>query len=696
LTALAASASLPVLAGMALAQTAVTPLDEITVTATRNPVRAFDYPGMVTPVTGEEIGKAVPTNPRDIFFSVPGLTYGGGARRTGQTPSIRGFDGSDIIVTIDGARQDWVTAHDGRFFIDPLLLRRADVVRGPTSAVYGSGGLGGTIAFETIDPTDLLAPGAKAGIRSSFGGQSVNGELSIGQGLAIRPFENFSMLGYVVGRNSGDIRLGNGVDLIAKDQVRSALVKGVYDDGTLKIRGSWLRFANRPLEPGNPQIGNPTTTFPLIRREVTTDQLSGEARYAPADMPLIDVGARLYRVETKNDEKEAGPRPLFSRTLTTDGFVIDNRSRFMLGPKLGALLTVGVEGARNSFETSNPQGPGLNNGTPAGNTNLFGVFAQGDITWSQPLGLPGTLLVTPGLRWDTYASENAINRSNESDAVSPRLGVSYAPVEWAFVFANVGRAFRAPSLTELYADGIHFRLGPFVTNRFLPNPDLKPQTAVSYEAGFGLRFDDLLKPADRLRLKASYYHTDVSNLIDAQVLQPAVTDPRCFGAPLPACARFNGTTVVRNVGKAEISGFEVEGRYDAGLYYLGGTLFTVDGKDKRTGASVGTLAPLIGRLDGGLRIFEGQLTLGARATFASKFDKGTPADRPGVDPAQVRAGYSVWDLYARIEPKVKGLEGFRLDLGIDNVFDRSYEVVFANAREPGRNLKGLLSYSKSW
>jgi hemoglobin/transferrin/lactoferrin receptor protein len=673
-----------------------TPLDDITVSATRNPVRAHDFPGMVTPVQQEEIQKAIPTNPRDVFFSVPGVSFGGGARRTGQFPTIRGFAGSDIIVTIDGARQDWVTAHDGRFFIDPQLLRRVDVVRGPASSVYGSGGLGGAIVFETLDPSDILAPGHKFGLRSTVGAQSANGEISVGQAVAIRPFDTFSMIAYFVGRNSGNIRLGDGTELRAKDAVRSGLVKAVYDDGEFKWRAGWVRFGNRPLEPGNPQIGNPSTLFGLIRRDVISDQLSFDARYAPKSNPLIDIGLRIYNVETKNDEQEFSPRPLFSRTLTTSGFTLDNRSRFTLGPSVGGIVTVGIEGTRNTAETSNLQGPGQNNGTPSGKTSLFGAFVQGDFAIANPGGLPGRLLISPGLRFDTFESENANNRNNKAQAFSPRLGVTYAPVEWGFVFANVGKAFRAPTLTELYSDGIHFRLGPQIANRFVPNPDLRPQTGTTYEAGFGLRFNDLLLAADTFRFKASLYQTEVSNLIDARVRQPNPPFFCFFPGFNPACLPFNGTTIVQNVGKATLRGWEMEGRYDAGLFYLAANASYVEGKDKRTGASVGAQTPLKLRGDAGLRFFEGQLTLGARATFADVFNRTTLLDSPIIDPAARRGGYTTWDLYATIAPRGFGLDGLRIDLGVDNVTDRQYQVVFANVKEWGRNYKGLISYTRSW
>jgi hemoglobin/transferrin/lactoferrin receptor protein len=698
--ALAAAVSLIALTTAASAQTTAptTPLDDITISATRNPVRAHEFPGMVTPVQREEIEKSAPTNPRDIFFSVPGVSFGGGARRTGQTPSIRGFSGSDIVVTIDGARQDWVTAHDGRFFVDPQFLKRADVVRGPASSVYGSGGLGGAIAFETLDPSDILAPGHRFGIRTTFGGQSANREVSVGQAVAIRPFANFSMLGYFVGRNSGSIRLGDGTDLFAKDAVRSGLVKAVYDDGEFKWRAGWLRYGNRPIEPGNPQTGNPAANAAtgVIRRDVTTDQLSFDARYAPKSNALIDVGLRIYQVETKNDEKEFTARPVFTRTLTTTGFTLDNRSRFMLAPGIGGLVTVGVEGTLNKAETSNPQGAGQNNGTPSGKTSLFGAFAQGDFTIANPGGLPGRLLISPGLRFDTYESENANSRNNRAQAVSPRLGITYAPVEWGFVFANVGKAFRAPTLGELYSDGIHFRLGPQIANRFVPNPELRPQTGVTYEAGFGLRFNDLLLAADTFRFKASIHQTEVSNLIDARVRQP--TPPGfCFAPGFnPACIPFNGTTTVQNVGSATLRGWEMEGRYDAGLFYVGANASYIEGKDKATGASVGAQTPLKFRADGGFRFLEGQLTLGARATFADAFNRTTLVDSPIIDPAARRGGYTTYDLYATITPRGYGLDGLRIDLGVDNVFDRQYQVVFANVKEWGRNYKGLVSYTRSW
>ena len=65
-------------------------------------------------------------------------------------PARRLAFGPDVIVMFDGARQNFGSAHDGRFFIDPSLLKSVEVLRGPASSLYGSGGTGGIIEFRTM------------------------------------------------------------------------------------------------------------------------------------------------------------------------------------------------------------------------------------------------------------------------------------------------------------------------------------------------------------------------------------------------------------------------------------------------------------------------------------------------------------------------------------------------------------------
>ena len=65
-------------------------------------------------------------------------------------------------------------------------------------------------------------------------------------------------------------------------------------------------------------------------------------------------------------------------------------------------------------------------------------------------------------------------------------------------------------------------------------------------------------------------------------------------------------------------------------------------------------------------------------------------------PLDERGDYLVNDLYLVFEPESGPLKGFRLDLGVDNVADADFEVVFAGVSQPGRNFKAVLSWSKGF
>src|SRR5690606_7293667 len=123
-----------------LAQGGAVVLGPISVTATSNPLAAFDYPGMVTVVDRERIDSIQPSTADDILRYVPTVEFSGGPRRSAEVPSIRGFSGPDVIVLFDGTRQTFGSAHDGRMFIDPSLLTSVEVLRGPASSLYESGG----------------------------------------------------------------------------------------------------------------------------------------------------------------------------------------------------------------------------------------------------------------------------------------------------------------------------------------------------------------------------------------------------------------------------------------------------------------------------------------------------------------------------------------------------------------------------
>ena len=82
--------------------------------------------------------------------------------------NLRGYDRRGVLVLVDGVRQGTDTGHLNSTFLDPALIKRIEVVRGPSALLYGSGALGGVIAYDTVDAKDLLEPGKTAAIGCSL------------------------------------------------------------------------------------------------------------------------------------------------------------------------------------------------------------------------------------------------------------------------------------------------------------------------------------------------------------------------------------------------------------------------------------------------------------------------------------------------------------------------------------------------
>tara|TARA_R110002167_G_scaffold31600_2_gene103731 strand:- start:338 stop:2431 length:2094 start_codon:yes stop_codon:yes gene_type:complete len=667
-------------------------LAPVSITATRNPIKAFDYPGMVTVIGREEIDTSQPSTPDDLLKLVPNVEFTGGPRRTGELPSIRGFSGPDVVLLFDGARQNFGSAHDGRFFIDPSLLRSVEVLRGPASALYGSGGTGGIIEFRTLQAADLLRPGESVGGWVSTGYQSAADE-KIGTFTAYgRPLEGLDLVASLSKRDSGAIQLGNGQELsTADDDVLSGLAKASYSFADHhRLEGSYLSFNNDAREPNNGQgLGDDN----LVDKEIRSDTLRAAYSYNNPDNAWLDLDIVVHRNattvdETRLDGNGAGPAgERLRRDVDSYGLRLDNRSHLTLSDSVALTLTYGGEYYRD--EQDGAAGGAQRDGVPDAEASAAGVFAQAQLSLTEPLGLiPGDLLIIPGARFDDYQASSALAADNSDSAFSPRIGVSYLPREWLLTFANYAHAFRAPSFDELYLTGTHFQIplgGATVVNRFVPNPDIKPQTTRTFEYGVGLTFDDAFVNNDLLQVKASRFDIRGEDFIDLQVIQPALF-VACNPFVPGAC---DGTTRNVNVPRARLRGMEIEASYEnhRGLLSLGYS--KINGKNQDTGARLGVLTPDQFTLHAGLKLPEFDSIVGWRLLIADDFNKVNAA-------TDARAGYDVHDIYLSWQPSQQLLRGARLDLGIDNLFDEAYSRTYTGAAEPGRNYKAAIRYGMNW
>ncbi|MEO1014809.1 MAG: TonB-dependent receptor [Pseudomonadota bacterium] len=691
---------------------AASQLDEITVYATRNPLPAFDYPGAVSVIDREIIDDFNPSTLFDIFDSIPGAQFNGGPRRTGQVPAIRGVGGAGVLVLFDGARQSFLSGHDGRFFVDPDLVQAVEVVRGPTSALYGSGALGGTIALRTITASDFLEEGETAGVKAAAGYQSVNDEFRLsGTGVWRSEDNKTDIVANFTRRMSGDIELGSGDTLPADDDLLSSLLKATVrptDDLTLAL--SWIRFGGQSQDPNNPQGANQAAPDNgLVNRDIDSNTAQARLTYNPASNDLINFNLTGYYTRNEVGEDEVDTTRFITREVRTFGVVADNRSQFSFGDAADLTFTYGGEYYEDEqVGTDNATPDGTRGGVPDATGRFYGAFVQAELALNKPFGAPGVLTFIPGVRWDRFENEAVGEQDTDDSAVSPKIGVSYKPVKELIIFGNWAEAFRAPSFNELYADGVHFQIpnlsvpgpfGPFgppafVTNFFVANEDLQPEDSQTWEIGAGVDFENVFFDGDSLTAKGSYYNSDVDNLIDLQVnipftcfLTPGQLPP--FAPPCGSGAPFGNTSQNVNVTNADLTGVEVEFQYDSRQFYVRGNFNAIDGTNEDTGEFVGSLVPNTIFLDGGLKFWDGDVRLGSRVTIAEDFDEVN-------DPTLFRDGFTFADVYAVWQPGRGALEGLRVDLGVDNVTDADYEIVAAGVSQPGRNFKATISWSQGF
>ncbi|HEV7268900.1 MAG TPA: TonB-dependent hemoglobin/transferrin/lactoferrin family receptor [Falsiroseomonas sp.] len=637
---------------------AATPLDAVTATATRTPIIAGDAAVPVTVVPREVIERRDARSVLDLIRDIPGVESSGVPRTTALQPVIRGLGDERIVLRTDGARNNFNAGHRGRTFVDPELLRQVEVLRGPGSTLYGSGALGGAVVLRTIEVDDILQPGA------SFGGFVGGGWQSQGSGwrgslaLGARAGE-FEALGAITGFTNNNFEDGRGTTIpFTSDDATSLLGKLGWNPGHHRFQLSALRFRD---DHQIPISANTASTTGITDRDTIAENLSLRWSFADPSMPLLAPQVVLYRTRVDIAERRlAGTRALEETELTTLGLDAQNTSRFALDGFGRHALTYGVELYRDEQE-------GATNGQPraqfpSASQDVLAFFVQDEIAL-------GAFTLTPGLRWDRFDQESPEGLNDRSTSrLSPRISLAWQATPWLQPYAIYAEGFRAPSLTELYVGGQHFP-----GNFFVPNPNLRPEVSRNKEIGVNLRFADVLRDGDRLRMRISAFRNDLDDFIEQIVTR--------------------NTTTARNVGRARIQGVEAEAQYDAGTWWLGIGAAALEGDNLETDEPLASIPAHRVNFNAGYRFLESGVTVGGRWTLAAEQDR-TP-DLPGV--AQSTSGYGVLDLFASWTPSAA--PNLRLGLAVDNVFDHAYRRATWNSDpappfyETGRNIRGSLRIS---
>ncbi|EHB3784225.1 TonB-dependent hemoglobin/transferrin/lactoferrin family receptor [Salmonella enterica subsp. houtenae serovar 17:z29:-] len=629
--------------------------DTLTVTATGNPRSAFEAPMMVSVIDTADPENQTAASAADLLHSVPGITLSGTGRTNGQDVNLRGYDRRGVLVLVDGVRQGTDTGHLNSTFLDPALIKRVEIVRGPSALLYGSGALGGVIAYNTVNASDLLMESRQYGFRVF--GTGGTGDHSLGMGAsAFGRTDNLDGLIAWSSRDRGDLRQGDGSTAPNDESINNMLAKGTWKiDGAQALSGSLRYYNNAAQEPKNPQevaatsASNPMTDRSTIQRDM---QLS--YKLAPQGNDWLSAESTVYWSEARINAQNLDNTNEY-REQTTKGGKVENRSRLFTDSFASHLLTYGGEYYRQEQKPG-----GATTGFPEAKIDFSSGWLQDEITLRD---LPVTLL--GGTRYDNYRGSSDGYADVDADKWSSRAGMTISPIDWLMLFGSYAQAFRAPTMGEMYNDSKHFSIGRFYTNYWVPNPNLRPETNATQEYGFGLRFDNLMLSDDALELKASYFDTNAKDYISTTV---------------DFAAR---TTMSYNVPNAKIWGWDVMTKYTADLFSLDLAYNRTRGKNTDTGEYISSINPDTVTSKLNIPLAHSGFSVGWIGTFANR---STHVSSQYTK----QPGYAVNDFYVSYQGQ-QALKGMTTTLVLGNAFDKAYWSP-QGIPQDGRNGKIFVSY----
>ncbi|MGN7001799.1 TonB-dependent siderophore receptor [Neisseria sp. P0005.S008] len=420
-------------------------------------------------VTLRQKDESTATDLRELLKEEPAIDFGGG-NGTSQHMTLRGMGQNSVDIKVDNAYSDsQILYHQGRFIIDPALVKIVSVQKGAGSASAGIGATNGAIITKTVDAEDLLKGLDKNwGVRLSSGyasndgvnyGASVFGKAGNFDGLF--SYNRNDEKDYEAGKGYKSPNGGKTVPYSALDK-RSYLAKigTTFGDGDHRIVLSHMKDQHRGIRTVREEFtifeSNPAKDRQKPSYRETT-QSNTNLEYTGKNLGFVEkLNANAYVLENERYSADdsgsgyagnvAGPT---TTKITTKGANINFDSR--LAEK--TLLKYGVNyrhqeikphtflnsqyTSTNAALQSLVRGYSLTNPTKTD----YGVYVEAiqDI---------GDVTLTGGLRYDHFDIKTHDGKSVSDGKVNPSLGVIYQPVENLSFSVSHNYASRSPRLYD--------------------------------------------------------------------------------------------------------------------------------------------------------------------------------------------------------------------------------------------------------
>jgi len=553
-------------------------------------------------------------------------------------------DGRDLAIAFLAA-QEW-----NGMSVPVEDLGRMELVRGPSSALYGANAFNGVINIQTLPPKEIVGTKVSVG-----GGEHQMLRFDARQANVFGPWSYKVNVGRVQGESwsvnrkglrwaeysgSFDIR-NNEESELANTQVASTYGSGrldydFEDGGNSTLEGGVTQVENEVYVTGIGRVQVPRALKPWGRVNYSNSSLFVQVWGAGRDSrePQLSLSSGLPLIEHSF---------IGNGEVQYRGAVLDDKV-FLIG------------GLSLRYQTINTEGTLM---ADARKDNAIGVYGQAEYSPLERLKLVGAV------RWD----RSTLHESQ----LSPKLAAVWTPVVNHSIRMTYNEAFQSPNLSELYLKVLRTATSPYnglkSYSAFFGNSTLKVEKIRGYEVGYkGILNNALYITVD------GYYnilHDFISDLmpVAAGVTVPGDTVRDNFGQPVTRTIwSYN------NAGRVEERGFEVGVNYYLSEDWLVNANYAYFDDDVVDTGSV-TLANFVPnaprhKLNGGVTFTSGLgFELGVRVKYVPSFDWSA-----GIYQGKIIT-YTLVDFSGRYHI----MQNLDLGLNISNVFNRVHYEIFGGS-----------------
>lgn len=687
-------------------------LDEVVVTATRMNLPLKNIPQKVEIIDRAKIESIPAESAAELLKRATNLDiiqYPGASAQVG----LRGFSPSAharsyTLVMIDG-----LPAGTGNLATLPTsIIERIEVVKGPYSVLYGTDAMGGIINIITKKATlrksaEVMLKGGSFGT-TSFSANAA-GMLSEKTGVVVG-FSNQMQL--------KDYRIGNNNLLKISDMEKTILDEKSYGDvypnttyqmsqlfGKLNFAlnnqwnvslASFYNLASDVKTPGNyfTQIAS--------KKDIGRLNLFGEISHTSKNNKLVISPYYSNERNSNYETAESDKTNFISFKDNVSEYGIRTNNTHYFGP-VSLLSGIDYDIWDYKSERQSAKGVITKSYQPDNRNTRLSAFTQINYELEN-------LKLNAGVRanyikYDISANDSLKNAASSESYfnIIPSLGVKYDLPKGFSLHGTVGKAFSVPDAFKVagsYKVEEYFaQWNYWWRNVYVANPDLKPETSLSYDAGLSFN-------KDALSLDVTYFATHHKDKIVKDLTQGGDTTKYINAEK----AFMNGLEFLASVDIARMAGYKSKLEIYAGYTLLFDANFT-DRKSKTDATIVTRDLLYVAKKSGNFGIFfdnkNGFTTrLHARYKGSRLEEDLMKTARPGIKEEHyyTQGGYEIKDkndkrILKHSSHLIFDYSAFynvtsqaRVGISISNLFDENYTEK-DGYNMPGRSIMGSFTYT---